>query len=106
VEAALALNAVKDPAGIAMLEEILHGEHELLRFDAAEALYATRKQPAERVIQDGLASGNPWIRIRAIEAVGAVGMRATPEMRRAMVHDNPSVAVAATRAALVNGEPQ
>jgi HEAT repeat protein len=100
VEAALALISLNDPRGPSLLAEVSQGDHDLLRIDAAEAMFPMRREAAGRVILDGLASGNPWIRARAIRAVEAVKMPQTASLRRAMLDSNSWVAASATRAVL------
>jgi hypothetical protein len=100
VEAALALISLNDPRGPSLLAEVSQGDHEMLRIDAAEAMLATRREAAERVILDGLASGNPWVRGRAIRAVETVKMPQPASLRRAMLDANSWVAASAIRAVL------
>jgi HEAT repeat protein len=100
VEAALALISLNDPRGPSLLAEVAGGDHELLRLVAAEAMFAIRRQAAERVILEGLTSGNPWVRARAIRAVDTVKMPQPDTVRRAMVDANSWVAAAATRAVI------
>ena len=98
LDAALALVLAKDPEGPALVAELTTGQNEMVRIDAAEVLYATRPAEAERAISAGLASTNPWVHARAMEAVARVRMKTTPAVRRAMLDSNASVAVAALRA--------
>jgi HEAT repeat protein len=100
VEAALALIALNDPRGPSLLAEVAEGDNEMLRIDAAEAMFSTRREAAERVILNGLASGNPWVRARAIRAVETVKMPQPAAVRRAMIDANSWVAASATRAVL------
>ena len=101
VEAALALITLKDPRGPALLAEAATGEYEILRIEAAEAMYPTQRPAAERALNEGLASGNPWVRARAIRALTTLQIATTPPVRRAMLDKNSTVAVAAARAAML-----
>lgn len=102
IEAALVLVARKDPRGPSLLADVAKGDHEMARIDAAEAMHPSRPKEAEAVLTDGLASGNPWIRVRAIRAITALRLPQPAALRRAMVDGNSSVAAAATRAALLD----
>lgn len=101
VEAGLALVTLKDPRADSVLSEVTRGDHELVRIDAAEALYSRQPKDATRILNDALASGNPWIRARALQAATSVGLDQSASMRRAMLDRNTSVAVAAVRAAIL-----
>ncbi|HVJ28097.1 MAG TPA: hypothetical protein VM493_11180 [Vicinamibacterales bacterium] len=95
LEAALALTAIKDPQGAPLLQALLTGEHELQRLDAAETLYPQVPDQARPVLAEGAASTNPFVRIRAMQALARLELPSTPAIRRAMGDSNSSVAVAA-----------
>lgn len=106
-EAALVLVALKDPRGPSLLAEVAKGDHEIARIDAAEAIFSSRPKEAEALLADALKSGNPWVRARALAAGAFVGLRQTAIHRQGMIDGNPTVAVAAVRAAIVDaGKPR
>ena len=100
LETGRAFIARRDPRGTAIVISVLEGDNELLRFDAAETLRTTDPRRADAVILAGIASSNPWIRARALQAAAGARMPAVASIRREVASTNPWVAVRAAQAVL------
>jgi hypothetical protein len=104
LETGRAFLARRDPRGPSIVLSVLEGDNELLRFDAAETLWATDRRRAEAIVFAGIASGNPWIRARALQVAAGARMSAVAEIRREVASTNPWVAVRAAQAVLASTE--
>ena len=102
LEAARALVVLKDPEGPKILESLLTSEHEMLRVETAELLYSTRSPRAAAALTAATESSNQWIRTAAIAAAARVGMPLTRSVRNAVANSSPRVALAASRAILLD----
>ena len=100
LETGRAFLARKDPRGTAIVSSVIEGDNELLRFDAAETLRPADPRRADAVITAGIASSNPWIRARALQAAAGARMPAVAAIRREVGSANPWVAVRAAQAVL------
>jgi hypothetical protein len=100
LETGRAFLARRDPRGTGIVISVLEGDNELLRFDAAETLRATDPRRADAVIHAGIASSNPWIRARALQAATGARMPAVAAIRREVASANPWVAVRAAQAVI------
>jgi hypothetical protein len=104
LETGRAFLARRDARGHSIVLSVLEGDNELLRFDAAETLWATDRRRAEAVVFAGIASGNPWIRARALQVAAGARMSAVAAIRREVASANPWVAVRAAHAVLASSE--
>jgi HEAT repeat protein len=100
LETGRAFLARRDPRGQAIVVSVLEGDNELLRFDAAETLRTSDPRRADAVVLAGIASANPWIRARALQAAAGARMPAVAAIRREVASANPWVAVRAAQAVL------
>jgi HEAT repeat protein len=98
LEAGRALTTLKDPRGTAILRSLAQEGDEMLRIEAAEALYGADSALSARLIQSASDSANPWVRARALEAAATLRIAPTVSMRRAMLDTNSWVAVWAVQA--------
>ena len=98
LEAGRALVTLKDPRGTPILRSLAQEGDEMLRIEAAQALYDADPAQSARLIQTASESSNPWVRARALEAAATLRVTPTVSMRRAMLDSNSWVAVWAVQA--------
>jgi HEAT repeat protein len=98
LEAARALDAARDPRALAILRQVLTGDHDLLRYEAAVLIGSRDADAVRRTLTTGLTSRNPWTRIAALTAFRRLGWDVPLEGRLLLADAAPHVAAAAVAA--------
>ncbi len=95
LEAALALTAVKDPKVLLCSRQCWPVSTKCSGLKRHRPLSPKLPDLAAPVLPSASTSTNPWVRIRAFQALAELGLPSTPAIRRAMSDSNASVAAAA-----------
>jgi HEAT repeat protein len=99
LEAADALDANRNPRAVDILRQVLSGDHQQLRYEAAVRIATRDREAARRTLLAGLSSDNPWARIASLNAFRRLNWR-LPEQGTVLLADRlPQVAAAAVAAA-------